>query len=90
MKEAKTATTLAKSILVAENSLLTPLSSFQVLTVSMTLSATQLDLIEELKLRRWARENYVPQTQRNGTWHPVVHDEMTRKDSESPATSLAS
>ena len=69
---------------------LAPLSSLQVLTVSMTLSATQLDLIEELKLRRWARENYVPQLQRNGTWHPVVHDEMTRKDSESPATSLAS
>ena len=69
---------------------LAPLSSLQVLTVSMTLSATQLDLIEELKLRRWARENYVPQPQRNGTWHPVVHDEMTRKDSESPATSLAS
>ena len=46
--------------------------------------------IAPAKLRRWARENYVPQTQRNGTWHPVVHDEMTRKDSESPVTSLAS
>lgn len=81
---------LAISIPISDNSPYTLLSSFQVLTVSMTLSATQLDLIEELKLRRWARENYVPQTQRNGTWHPVVHDEMTRKDSESPVTTLAS
>jgi hypothetical protein len=44
--------------------------------------ATELDFIEELRLRRWARENYVPRSQRQPTWHPVVLDEMTRKDRE--------
>jgi hypothetical protein len=46
-----------------------------------------LDFIEELRLRRWARENYVPLKQREKTWHPVVHEEMTKKESElnSPA-----
>ena len=41
-----------------------------------------VDFIEELRLRRWARENYVPRTQRLKGWHPVVHDEMLRKDRE--------
>lgn len=41
-----------------------------------------LDFIEELKLRRWARENYKPASQRMPTWHHVVHDEMTKKDRE--------
>ena len=41
---------------------------------------TEIDFIEELKLRRWARENYVPQPNRDGSWHPVIHDEMVRKD----------
>jgi hypothetical protein len=43
---------------------------------------TELDFIEELRLRRWARENYVPQAQREETWHPVILEEMTRKDRE--------
>jgi hypothetical protein len=42
----------------------------------------ELDLIEELRLRRWAREHYVPRSQRENSWHPVVHDEMTQKDRE--------
>jgi hypothetical protein len=42
----------------------------------------ELDLIEELRLRRWAREHYVPRSQRQITWHPVVHDEMSKKDTE--------
>jgi hypothetical protein len=42
----------------------------------------EVDFIEELRLRRWARENYVPRDRREGSWHPVVHDEMTRKDDE--------
>lgn len=42
----------------------------------------ELDFIEELRLRRWARENYVPTTQRQHAWHPIVHDEMEKKDSE--------
>jgi hypothetical protein len=41
-----------------------------------------LDLIEELRLRRWARENYVPPENRQRTWHPVVHEEMNKKDNE--------
>jgi hypothetical protein len=41
-----------------------------------------LDFIEELRLRRWARQNYVPPEQRDTSWHPVVLDEMDRKDLE--------
>ena len=50
----------------------------------MTSSATaELDFIEELRLRRWARENYVPAAERKPTWHPVIRDEMSKKDVES-------
>lgn len=45
-----------------------------------TSPTTEIDFIEELKLRRWARENYVPQPNRDRSWHPVIHDEMGRKD----------
>lgn len=41
-----------------------------------------LDFIEELRLRRWARENYVARGQRQKSWHPVVHEEMQKKDLE--------
>ena len=41
-----------------------------------------IDFIEELRMRRWAREHYVPREQRDGTWHPIVHDEMSKKDNE--------
>jgi len=44
--------------------------------------AAELDLIEELRLRRWAREHYAPTGQRLPSWHPVVHDEMSKKDLE--------
>ncbi len=43
----------------------------------------EVDFIEELQLRRWARENYVPHNTRNAAWHPLIHEEMTRKDRES-------
>jgi len=42
----------------------------------------ELDFIEELRLRRWARENYVGRNDRQSSWHPVIHDEMNKKDSE--------
>jgi hypothetical protein len=42
-----------------------------------------VDPIEEFRLRRWARENYVPTEQRDRAWHPIVHEEMRRKDGES-------
>ena len=41
-----------------------------------------LDFIEELRLRRWARENFVPVEQRLPNWHPIILDEMDRKDLE--------
>src|SRR5947209_10553191 len=44
--------------------------------------AADVDFIEELRLRRWARENYVPASQRQLSWHPVILDEMYRKDFE--------
>jgi hypothetical protein len=44
-----------------------------------------LDFIEELRLRRWARENFVPVEQRQPNWHPVILDEMGRKDGEQGA-----
>ena len=44
--------------------------------------AAELDFIEELRLRRWARENYVSRDRRELAWHPVILDEMSRKDSE--------
>jgi hypothetical protein len=42
----------------------------------------EVDFIEELRLRRWAREHYVPQDQREASWHPVIHEEMNKKDDE--------
>jgi hypothetical protein len=48
-----------------------------------------VDFIEELKLRRWARENYVPVDRRDNAWHPIVLEEMTRKDTEKRVPSLA-
>ncbi len=41
---------------------------------------SDLDMIEELKLRRWAREHYVPRSQRERNWHPIVLEEMEKKD----------
>ena len=53
-------------------------------------SSRDTDLIAELRLRRWARENYVPTPQRDTAWHPIIHDEMLRKDREVADSSLAS
>ena len=46
----------------------------------------ELDFIQELRLRRWARENYVPAGQREDSWHPVILDEMGKKDLEAEQT----
>lgn len=43
----------------------------------------EVDFIEELRLRRWARENYVPPSRRQDSWHPIVQEEMEKKDLES-------
>ena len=42
----------------------------------------EVDFIEELRLRRWAREHYVSRNEREMSWHPVILDEMTRKERE--------
>jgi hypothetical protein len=42
----------------------------------------ELDFIEELRLRRWAREHYVPAHERLHNWHPIIHEEMEKKDFE--------
>ncbi|MCE9564294.1 MAG: hypothetical protein K8U57_19800 [Planctomycetes bacterium] len=43
---------------------------------------SDVDFIEELRLRRWARENYVPADEREPGWHPIILEEMRRKDGE--------
>jgi hypothetical protein len=42
----------------------------------------RIDPVEELRLRRWARENYLPAAQRRPEWHPVILDEMLARDDE--------
>lgn len=39
-----------------------------------------VDFIEELRLRRWARLHFTPIEQRKDEWHPIILDEMIRKD----------
>jgi hypothetical protein len=48
----------------------------------MSESSQDLDFVEEIRLRTWARHNYAPQNERNRSWHPVILDEMRRKDRE--------
>ena len=43
-------------------------------------SAEPVDPIEEMQLRTWARTHYLPPQKRNSKWHPVILDEMSRKD----------
>ena len=42
-----------------------------------------VDAIEEIRLRTWARKNYTPSSDRDDNWHPIIHDEMLRVDRES-------
>jgi len=44
--------------------------------------AVKIDLVEELRLRRWARMNFVPAAERSDAWHPVILDEMRVQDGE--------
>ncbi|MCA9079933.1 MAG: hypothetical protein KDA58_05210 [Planctomycetaceae bacterium] len=43
--------------------------------------APSVDPVEEIRLRVWARQHYVPQEQRSDL-HPVILDEMRRRDEE--------
>ncbi|MCA9117328.1 MAG: hypothetical protein KDA79_19800 [Planctomycetaceae bacterium] len=46
-----------------------------------TCTDAEVDAIHEMRLRTWARQNFVPAAERSSEWHPVVLDEMQRKDS---------
>jgi hypothetical protein len=41
-----------------------------------------VDLIEEIRLRTWARQNYTEPKNRVSSWPSIVHDEMERRDRE--------
>ena len=41
-----------------------------------------VDPVEELRLRCWARRNYVPIRERELSWNPVVLEEMQARDEE--------
>ena len=41
-----------------------------------------VDLIEEIRLRTWARENYTQPEQRRPEWNPIVLEEMELRDHE--------
>lgn len=46
-------------------------------------SEEPVSMIQEIRLRKWARQNYVPAQWRcDEDWHPVVLDEMHRRDAE--------
>ena len=40
------------------------------------------DVVQELRLRSWARSHYVPPENRGDDLHPIVLDEMQRRDAE--------
>lgn len=42
----------------------------------------EVDAIEEIRLRTWARENYTQADERDQSWHPIILDEMICKDRE--------
>lgn len=41
-----------------------------------------MDMLKELRLRRWARENFVLPEERSADWHEIVLDEMRIRDAE--------
>ena len=43
---------------------------------------SHVDPIEEIRLRTWARKNYTPAHKRDDSLHPIILDEMKRKDEE--------
>ncbi len=47
--------------------------------------STDVDPIEEMRLRTWARRNYAPLAERSPEWHPVVLEEMSLRDTEESA-----
>ena len=49
---------------------------------SLLMDAFEIDFIEEIRLRTWARKNYVAADERSEDWHPVILHEMVRMDQE--------
>jgi len=49
---------------------------------SLSEAASDLDPISEMRLRTWARTNYCSAQDRESEWHPVILDEMARRDAE--------
>ena len=41
-----------------------------------------VDPVEEMRMRTWARRHYAPAEDRSINLHPIVLDEMGRKDAE--------
>jgi hypothetical protein len=39
-------------------------------------------VIQEIRMRTWARQNYLPAQERGSDLHPVAIDEMNRMDGE--------
>jgi len=46
-------------------------------------TVVDVDFVEELRLRTWARQNFVAEEERDMDWHPVVLEEMRSIDVES-------
>lgn len=53
-----------------------------VATANPVKETSDVDPIDEMRLRTWARKNYAPVSQRPNDWHPIILDEMTKKDRE--------
>jgi hypothetical protein len=58
----------------------------KVLSMSSVALDVEVDVIEEMRLRTWARENYVGADERSENWHPIILEEMNRKDEELDAS----
>ena len=58
-------------------------------TAALLEQSVNVDAVEELRLRAWARRNYRPLDDRDADWHPIILDEMRRKDRERNCARLA-
>ena len=59
-----------------------PSPSEVAMPIDVAVAGEELDPIAEMKLRTWARRNYCRPGERDGAWHPVILEEMSRKDDE--------
>jgi hypothetical protein len=60
------------------------------MTLGLDADVGVVDPVEEMRLRTWARKNYTPMEERDENWHPIVLDEMDRKDQESDLMAVLS